>query len=186
MVCKTGVNLHVLAHEFRHHVQNEKGMHMDEGEAEKFAIGLFESSNQKSLYKFHSHSHSDSDMVKTLRNTGVIYGGQHAGKLLEMGLQWVDVQRPEGFLGQPYSLWGDILGTVGGVIGALKLRAPWDLLAALIGGHMSTDIWRHAARAFPAGLPLALPPSLIYTPPPAPITVRPSPVVSRGTYAVTG
>ncbi|GAH92120.1 unnamed protein product, partial [marine sediment metagenome] len=38
MVCKTGVNLHVLAHEFWHHVQSENGMHMDEGEAEKFAV----------------------------------------------------------------------------------------------------------------------------------------------------
>ena len=187
MMCQTGVNLHVLAHEFWHHVQKERGMHMDEGGAENFAIKLFEPQFQKSLYALHGHLNNEtSKMVKTLRDVGVIYGGQQVGQGLEMALNWADIQRPAGLFGMPLSFWGDILGSIGGVVGALKLRAPWDLLAALIGGHMSTNLWRHLAGLIPAAA-LAVPPTAVYVPQTTRYTVKPTtPVVSQGRYMIVG
>ena len=184
MMCQSAVNLHVLAHEFFHHVQKERGKHMDEGEAEKFAIDLFEAPHQKGLYSNHEHSHNDSKMTKTLKDVGTIYAGQHAGQLAEMFLQWADIMRPEGIAGMKISLIGDILGAIGGVAGALYFKEPWDLLSALLGGHMSTDLWRFAP--VPVGLPLAVPPGLVYAPPAVPPTVRAPPLMARGRYTVTG
>ncbi len=179
MVCESGVNLHVLSHEFKHHVQAEKGMHMDEGEAEKFAIDLFASTPQKGLYSIHAHSHTDSNMVKTIKDIGVIYGLQHLGYAAGQGLRIADTLMPGGLLGQPISLWGDILGAVGGVLGALYLRAPYDLVAAVVGGYLSTDLWKQASRLIP--LRVAVPPSLTFTPPG---TVTTPTVAARGRYVV--
>ena len=197
MVCKTGVNLHVLAHEFWHHVQSNNGMHMDEDEAEKFAIELFETPHQKALYSMHNNSNNDSKMVQSIKKVGTIYGLQQLGYATDYALRYADTLRPAGFLGQPLSFWGDLLGTVGGVAGALKLKAPYDLAAAMIGGYLSTNLWNHLARLAPMGF--ATPP-LVYTPArtvtntgmvytPAPITtttIRPTPFVTKGRYVVTG
>ena len=179
MVCESGVNLHVLSHEFKHHVQAEKGMHMDEGEAEKFAIDLFASTPQKGLYSIHAHSHTDSNMVKTIKDIGVIYGLQHLGYAAGQGLRIADTLMPGGLFGQPISLWGDILGSVGGVLGALYLKAPYDLVAAVVGGYLSTDLWKQASRLIP--LRVAVPPSLTFTPPG---TVTTPTVAARGRYVV--
>ena len=178
MVCKTGVNLHVLAHEFWHHIQARNGMHMDEGEAEKFAITLFASPPHKGLYAFHNHSHNDKKM--TIRDTGpadwkdvgVIYGGELLGFSTGYGLRYLDTLRPEGWMGQPLSFWGDILGAAGGVIGALYLDAPLNLLSALVGGYLATDLVNHIIRIAPIAV-VAVPPT-VYTPPiqyvPPPVT----------------
>jgi len=180
MVCKTGVNLHVLGHEFWHHVQKEKGMHMDEGEAEKFAIDLFAAPHQKGLYSNHEHSHTDRKMVKSIKQVGVIYGLQQLGFAADYGLKYADTLRPEGILGQPISLWGDLLGAIGGVLGALYLKAPYDQVAAMVGGYLSTDLWNQLARLYP--MRVATPPSLTYTPPG---TVTTPAVTSKGRYIVT-
>jgi len=179
MVCKTGVNLHVLAHEFWHHVQKEKGMHIDEGEAEKFAIELFASPHQKGLYSIHAHSHTDSKMVKSIKDVGVIYGLQQLGYAADYGLKYANTLRPEGLLGQPIAFWGDILGAIGGVLGALYLRAPYDLAAAVVGGYLSTDLWNQLARMVP--MRVAMPPPLVYTPPG---TVTTPAVTQKGRYVV--
>jgi len=191
MVCESGVNLHVLSHEFRHHVQKERGMHMDEGEAEKFAVDLFKTPHQKGLYSNHAHSHTDTKMVKSIKQVGIIYGLQQLGFAADYGLKYADTLRPEGFLGQPISLWGDILGTIGGVVGALYLKAPYDQVAAMVGGYLSTNLWNHLARLVP--MRVAMPPQLTYTPPstfvrPAPTLVRaPTPafVTQTGRYQIS-
>jgi len=180
MVCKTGVNLHVLVHEFWHHVQAQKGMHMDEGEAEKFAVDLFKAPHQKGLYSIHAHSSTDSKMVKSIKDVGVIYGLQQLGYAADYGLKYADTLAPTGFLGQPVSLWGDVLGTILGIWGALKLRAPYDLAAAIVGGYLSTNLWNHLARIVP--MRVATPPPLVYTPPG---TVTTPAVAATGRYVVT-
>lgn len=179
MVCQTGINLHVLAHEFWHHVQKERGMHMDEGEAEKFAVNLFEPEFQKGLYSFHTHSHNESKMVKSIKDVGIIYGLQQVGFATDYALKYADTLRPEGLLGQPLSLWGDILGVIGGIWGAMKLKAPYDLAAAMVGGYLSTDLWRHLARVVP--LTRVATPPLVYTPPG---TVTTPAITSAGRYAI--
>ena len=186
MVCQSGVNLHVLAHEFWHHVQKEKGMHLDEGEAEKFAVDLFAAHHRKGLYSNNEHSHTDRKMVKTLRSVGIIYGGQHIGQGIERAMAWADVQMPGGILGLQPSLIADLIGAIGGVAGALYLRAPWDMLAALIGGHLSTDLWRHAEAMIAPSLPLAVPPAGLYT---SRYTVKPqipTTLTPAGRYRITG
>ena len=180
-MCQSGVNLHVLAHEFRHHVQKEKGTHMDEGEAEKFAIDLFDTPPQQGLYSNHAHSHNDHNMVKRIKDVGVIYGLQQLGYATSLGLKYADTLRPEGILGQPISLWGDILGTVGGILGALYLKAPYDLVAAMVGGYLSTNLWSHLSRIVPVGIPTATPPTLVYTTTGA---ITPPPVLATGRYAI--
>lgn len=188
MVCKTGVNLHVLAHEFWHHVQKERGMHLDECAAEKFAVDLFKAPHQKGLYSIHAHSHNE--MVKKIKDVGIIYGLQQLGYAADYGLKYADTLRPEGILGQPVSLWGDLLGTILGIIGALKLKAPYDLASAMVGGYLSTNLWNQLARLVP--MRVATPPALTYTPPgtivkPTPLVTTPAPVLvaTRGRYIIT-
>ena len=128
-------------------------------------------------------------MGKTIKDVGIIYGLQQLGFAADYGLKYADTLRPIGFLGQPISFWGDILGTIGGVAGALYLDAPYDLAAAMVGGYLSTDLWNQLARLVP--MRVATPP-LVYTPPistvvrPTP-TVTPSAVVAQsGRYVITG
>ncbi len=202
MVCKTGVNLHVLAHEFWHHVQAKKGKHIDEGEAEKFAIDLFASPHQKGLYSNHAHSHSEVKMslrtvgISDWKDVGVVYGGNVLGFSTDYGLKYLDTLRPAGWMGQPVSFWGDLLGAVGGALGALYLEAPYNLLSALVGGYLATDLINHIISI--AGTPIigvAAPlytPQIRYTPPstfvrPAPTVIAPTPVVvtQTGRYQIT-
>ncbi|GAH22050.1 unnamed protein product, partial [marine sediment metagenome] len=83
--------------------------------------------------------------------------------------------------------WGDILGAIGGVVGALYLDAPYDLVSAMVGGYLSTDLWNQAMRLLP--MRVAVPPTLVYTPGTVvrpPVTVPPSAVVAtRGRYVIT-
>lgn len=186
LVCRTGVNLHVLAHEFWHHVQKVNGMHLDEGEAEKFAIDLFKAPPQKGLYSMHNHSHND--MVKKIKDVGVIYGVQQVGFGVDYALKWADTQVPAGFMGQPISLWGDLVGTLGGILGALYLKAPYDLVSAIVGGYLSTDLWNHLVRLTTPTL-VARPPPLVYTPPVSSV-VKPAPTAAvvatpSGRYQIT-
>ena len=184
-VCRSGVNLHVLAHEFWHHVQAEKGRHLDEGEAEKFAVDLFEAPPQKALYALHKYSNNDAKMVKTIKDVGVLYGLQQVGFGANYALKWADTQMPAGFLGQPVSLWGDIIGAVSGVLGALYLKDPFDLAAAMVGGYLSTDLWNHLIRLTTPGLLVARPPPLVYG---SRYTVKPQlpQTTPGGRYVITG
>jgi len=176
--CRSGLNLHVLAHEFWHHVQSEKGMHLDEGVAEKFAVELFKAPPQKGLYANHTHSHNERKMVKSIKDVGIIYGLQQLGYAADYSLKYADTLRPAGFMGQPISFWGDIIGTVGGIAGALYLDAPYDLVAAMVGGYLSTDLWNQLTRLVP--MRVAVPP-MVYTPEPA----TPPAVTAKGRYVIT-
>jgi len=186
MVCKTGVNLHVILHEFWHHVQATNGMHLDEGEAEKFALELFETPYEKGLYSIHAHSHNELKMsvrdvgISDWKDVGVIYGGDLLGFSTDYGLKYLDTLRPEGWMGQPVSFWGDVLGAVGGVVGALYLEAPYNLLSALVGGYLATNLVNHIIRMAPLITRVYTPP-LVYTPP---ATVTPPAVTTKGRYIV--
>ncbi|GAI33959.1 unnamed protein product, partial [marine sediment metagenome] len=89
----------------------------------------------------------------------------------------------------PVSLWGDLAGALGGILGAIYLDEPYDLAAVMIGSYLSTDLWNHLIRL------TAAPPALVATPPPLVYTpgniVRPTPtppaaaVVAPGRYQIT-
>ncbi|TET87373.1 MAG: hypothetical protein E3J34_02160 [Dehalococcoidia bacterium] len=192
MVCRTGINLHVLTHEFWHHVQAMNGKHLDEGKAESFAIELFASPPQKGLYALHTHSHNDRKMsmirdvgIGDWKDVGVIYGGELLGFSTDYGLKYLDTLRPVGWMGQPLSFWGDLLGAVGGVLGALYLEAPLNLLAALVGGYLATDLVNHLIRI---ATPVAGRTPPVYTPPgvyPPPSVSTPPVAGARGKYVVS-
>ncbi|GAJ14652.1 unnamed protein product, partial [marine sediment metagenome] len=133
-------------------------------------------------------SHTDRKMVKSIKDVGVIYGLQQVGFGLDYALKWADTQMPAGLLGQPVSLWGDLAGTLGGLLGALYLGAPYDLVSAMVGGYLSTDLWNHLIRLTAPTL-VARPPPLVYIPPPSATIVKPAPtavvVTPSGRYQIT-
>lgn len=85
------------------------------------------------------------DGGKSLKPTDLlkVYGPQHVAKGVERGL--VEVDRVTGRSALPPherpSFWGNVAGTIGASIGACVISPPWDMVLALIGGHMSTTLW---------------------------------------------
>lgn len=167
IVCRGGANIHVLAHEFGHYLQHKIGKRLDEAEAERFALEVMKrelSGEKKNLYSVRANYHSGGSME--IRDVALLYGGMHLGRAVQRALQWADTQYPKSIFGLDPSLVADIGGAVLGVVGAVKLSSPWDILSALIGGYLSTDLWRHAESMLTA--PTA---GLRYVP----VTVKPSP-----------
>jgi len=182
-MCQSGINLHVLAHEYKHYLQNIGGKHLKEDEAEAYAVELFKEP-RKTLYAHHAITKSDSTM-KSLRDVGLIYGGDSIGVALRQVLFNLDARYP-GWRFKP-SLIGALLGAVGGAWGALNLDDPWDLLAPVIGGYIAMDLYRHVqipfmTQAFTATTP-ALPANVVYTTQNS-IAVKPTAIVGQGKYRV--
>jgi len=142
-VCRGGISTHVLAHEFGHYLQDKLGKPLDEAEAERFALEVM----QKNLYsRTAKYEGGESRMTVTVRDIALVYGGQHIGKGITRAMEYLDAQYPGAVLGQDPSLIADIAGTILGIAGGLYLKAPFDVLSVLIGGYMSTDLWRHAEK----------------------------------------
>lgn len=82
----------------------------------------------------------------------VLVGPQHLAKGLERGFQELDTY----IVGSPIqpSLAANLLGAAGGMLGSLFVKAPWDEVLAIMGGHMSTKLWDYL-EAMMTGLPLA-------------------------------
>ncbi len=97
------------------------------------------------------------------------------------GLKFLDALRPEGWMGQPLSFWGDVLGAAGGALGALYLDAPYSLISALVGGYLATDLVNHIVRIAGPTIRATIPPQII----PPQITVTPTVTVTPS-VAATG
>jgi len=144
---------------------------------------------QKTLYSIHNNKNSD-NKLDNLKDVGMIYGGEQLGYGALKALLWADATYPTGFLGQKISLWGDLIGAGVGIYGGLKFDEPWDLVAALVGGYLTTDLWRHLET-------MLTPPAVTYTTPAGQqtgsvtyvtqnsVAVKPIPL-STGRYRVTG
>ncbi len=117
--------------------------------------------------------------IRDLKDVGIIYGGNLLGYSTELGLKFLDTLRPTGWMGQPLSFWGDILGAAGGAIGALYLEAPYSLISALIGGYLATDMVEHIIRIAAPIAGVAIPPQVVIPQ----ITVTP-PATAKGRYKV--
>ena len=183
-MCQSGINLHVLAHEYKHHLQKIGGKHLLEGEAEKYAIELFKEPTKR-FYSHHAIRKSDRTL-KTLRDVGLIYGGDSIGVALRQVLLNLDARYP-GWRFSP-SLIGALLGAVGGAWGALNLDDPWDLLAPVIGGYIAMDLYRHVqvpfmTQAFTASNNATTPARVVYTTQNN-IAVKPAAIVGQGKYRV--
>ncbi len=86
------------------------------------------------------------------KDVGVVYGGELLGYSTAYALKYLDTLRPAGFMGQPLSFWGDLLGAAGGALGAIYMRAPYSLLSALVGGYLATDLVNHIIRLAPVAV----------------------------------
>ena len=95
--------------------------------------------------------------IGDLKDVGLIYGANFGGYGLAEGLRWLDTQRPAGFMGQPISFWGDLLGSIGGVVGALYLKSPYNVLSALVGGYLAVDLLKHVIRIAAPVIGVAVP-----------------------------
>jgi len=133
-------------------------------------------------------------MVATWREVGFNYGGQHIGKGVSRALREVDkiLGKEAAAIHERPSTWITVIGTfalpAAAVLG--KLKDPWDKLAILTGGFLSTGLWDiieeamvtagggGAAAAYTptAYVPATVPPA---TPTPAPV------VATRGRYQIT-
>ncbi len=118
--------------------------------------------------------------IRDLKDVGVIYGGELLGFSTMHGLKFLDTLRPEGWMGQPLSFWGDVLGAAGGALGALYLDAPYSLISALVGGYLATDLVDHVVRIAAPIAGVAVPPQVVIPQ----ITVTP-PTTAKGRYIVT-
>ncbi|MEM2292755.1 MAG: hypothetical protein QXX41_05720 [Nitrososphaerota archaeon] len=94
--------------------------------------------------------------MATLRDVGVSYGGQHIGKGLSKLLTEIDkiANKATAPVFERPSTWITIAAAAGLPAAAIffKLRDPWDKLAILVGGFISTNLWNiieEAAAATP-------------------------------------
>ncbi len=112
---------------------------------------------QISLYSVFSYELMKEMVIRNtkldIKDVGVVYGGELLGFSTAHALKYLDTLRPAGFMGQPLSFWGDIIGAAGGALGALYLKSPYSLLSALVGGYLATDLVNHIIRLAPVMLP---------------------------------
>ncbi len=93
--------------------------------------------------------------MATWRDVGVNYGGQHIGKGVSRALREVDkiLGKEAAAIHERPSTWITVIGTFALPAAAifLKLRDPWDKLAILTGGYLSTGLWDIIEEAMVAG-----------------------------------
>jgi len=77
-----------------------------------------------------------------------LVGPQHLSKGLERGIQELDTY----IVGSPIqpSLAANLAGASLGMLGSLFVKAPWDEVLAVMGGHMSTKLWDYVEAMIPA------------------------------------
>jgi hypothetical protein len=130
-------------------------------------------------------------MVATWREVGVNYGGQHIGKGISRALREVDkyLRKEAAPIQERPSTWITVLGTfalpAAAVLG--KLRDPWDKLAVLTGGFISTGLWDIIEEAMvtagAAGAAAYVPAARVSSPAVFPSTATPA--AGRARYQVT-
>ena len=101
------------------------------------------------------------------KTVGVNYGGQHIGKGLSRLIKEVDryMGKEAAPVQERPSTWITVIASIGLPAAAifLKLRDPWDKLAILTGGYLSTALWDIAEEAMAAA-----PAAVTYVPPAIP------------------
>jgi hypothetical protein len=116
--------------------------------------------------------------MATWREVGVNYGGQHIGKGISLLIKEVDkyAGKASAPIEQRPSTWITVIGAIGLPAAAifLKLKDPWDKLAILTGGFISTALWDIAEEAMAAAGGGAgatyVPAAPVASVPPAPIS----------------
>lgn len=91
--------------------------------------------------------------MATWREALTVYGGVHVGKGLLTLLKEIDYRM--GWAANPPSgrltTWVSVASAIAAPIAALRMRKPWDTVALLIGGYLSTYLWDVASEAAGAG-----------------------------------
>ena len=139
--CKTGIDLHKIAHELKHHIQKIGGKPLKEDEAEDFALKYF-NNPQKGLYAQYTSNYSRVKL-NDWKDVGKIYGVQFIGDAVSNLINQLNATYPTGFFGQPTGLWLDLLAALGGYYGAMNFSAPYDLWAAIVGGYQVPELLKY-------------------------------------------
>jgi hypothetical protein len=141
VLCRGSADAHKLSHEFMHYLQFLQKKPLNEQEAEQFALKEV----AKPLYAEASHFNNGGKRMASWREIGVIYGGQHIGKGISRGLKELDryMGKEAAAVQERPSTWVVVAGAVGLPLLAVyaKLKDPWDKLAILTGGFLSTNLW---------------------------------------------
>lgn len=125
-------------------------------------------------------------MVATWKEVGVNYGGQHIGKGISRALRELDrlLGKETAAIFERPSIWITIIGAFGLPAAAVyaKLKDPWDKLAILTGGFLSTGFWDVIEEVVAGGGGAGA----AYTPTAyAPSTPTSTPVTSGGKYTTS-
>lgn len=145
VLCKGGVDVHKLAHEFKHYWDFLQGKPCDESGAERFALQEVSSPQALNLHKTVKYEIPNKNrrgcghMVASIMDLVKLWGPQHVAKGIERGLIEVD-KLVVGWPVQP-SLLGNLGMAAVGAIGAFMTGAPIDEFLAIMGGHHSTTLW---------------------------------------------
>ena len=140
VLCRGGT-VHVVLHEFGHYLARVQGKPSTEAEAEAFAL----KESGKALNVETAQFNNGGKRMTSWREIGVIYGGQHIGKGISRGLKELDryMGKEAAAVQERPSTWVVVAGAVGLPLLAVyaKLKDPWDKLAILTGGFLSTNLW---------------------------------------------
>jgi hypothetical protein len=193
VLCRGGADHHKILHEFFHYLQSLAGKPLDEAEAESFALreAAAHPSAEKTLYAKARYNRSSEGSMTTWKEVGIIYGGQHIAKGLERGFVEIDryMEREAAAVQERPSTWLNVgLGVALPFIAVIgRVKSPYDMLLALMGGHFSTKIWDYVEEASLAMAPktsagaVFVPAGVVRAPAAAPAPApAPSPVPAGG------
>jgi hypothetical protein len=130
-------------------------------------------------------------MVATWKDVGVNYGGQHIGKGISRALREVDkyLGKAAAPIQERPSTWITVVGTFALPAAAIlgKLKDPWDKLAILTGGFISTGLWDIAEEAMATPAPAVYVPAAYVPRATVPATSAPAvtPTATKARYQVT-
>lgn len=94
---------------------------------------------RKTLYS--KHTYKNSDKLMDQKEIGIVLAGDSLGVAAHEILMGLDTRYPT-FPIKP-SLLGDAAGLALAIYGGLNFNAPYDLLAAVVGGYVSMDLYRY-------------------------------------------
>lgn len=146
-MCRGGINEHVLIHEFGHYMNDLKGKPLDEDDAEAFAVNIIgKDLNSRGV----NHSYSDRKMKVSaqVKEVALAVGGVNVGWGIGYAAKAYGDPALPTLMGQKASLYVDVLGTIAGVVVALKSKKESvRKAAAFIAAGLSTHLWEDAEAA---------------------------------------
>ena len=145
---------------------------------------------RKTLYSKHAYKNSDKRMDQ--KDVGIILGGDSLGVAAHEILIGLDTRYP--LWPVKPSLVGDLAGLALAIYGGLNFSAPYDLLAATVGGYVSMDLYRYiqqwmgitpTVRVTTAPVTVGITPTKVAYTTQNSVVVKPTALMNQGRYLVS-